>query len=57
MDFRVRYRDQMLAVHLERDRLRVSAAPGDAAPVLVRVGTRRVLLRAGQEHEFLRQDD
>ncbi|WCI07642.1 glycosyl hydrolase family 65 protein [Arthrobacter sp. OVS8] len=57
VDFSVRYRDQMLAVHLERDRLRVSAAPGDAAPVLVRVGTRRVLLRAGQEHEFLRQDD
>ncbi len=57
VDFSVRYRDQMLAVHLERDRLRVSAAPGDAAPVLVRVGTRRVLLRAGQEHEFLRQED
>ena len=56
VDFRVRYRDQMLAVHLERDRLRVSAAPGDAAPVLVRVGTRRVLLRAGQEHEFLLKD-
>ncbi|WP_160668279.1 HAD-IA family hydrolase [Pseudarthrobacter sp. ATCC 49987] len=57
VDFRVRYRDQMLAVHLERDRLRVSAAPGDAAPVLVRVGTQRVLLQAGQEHEFLRKDD
>lgn len=57
VDFQVRYRDQMLAVHLERDRLRVSAAPGDAAPVLVRVGTQRVLLQAGQEHEFLRKDD
>ena len=53
VDFHVRYRDQMLAIHLERDRLRVSAAPGDAAPVLVRLGTRRVLLRAGEEHEFL----
>ena len=57
VDFQVRYRDQMLAVHLERDRLRVSAAPGDAAPVLVRVGTQRVLLQAGQDHEFLRKDD
>lgn len=54
VDFQVRYRDQLLAVHLETDRLRVSAAPGDASPVLVRVGTERVLLRAGQEHEFLR---
>jgi trehalose/maltose hydrolase-like predicted phosphorylase/beta-phosphoglucomutase-like phosphatase (HAD superfamily) len=54
VDFQVRYRDQLLAVHLETDRLLVSAAPGDAAPVLVRVGTRKVLLRAGEEHEFLR---
>ena len=54
VDFKVRYRDQLLAVHLETDRLLVSAAPGDAAPVLVRVGARQVLLRAGQEHEFLR---
>lgn len=54
VDFQVRYRDQLLAVHLETDRLVVSAAPGDAAPVLVRVGTRKVLLRAGEEHEFLR---
>ncbi|MCB5283319.1 MULTISPECIES: HAD family hydrolase [unclassified Arthrobacter] len=57
VDFQVRYRDQMLAVHLERDRLRVSAAPGDAAPVLVRVGARSVLIQPGQEHEFLRADD
>ena len=56
VDFHVRYRDQLLAVHLETDRLRVSAAPGDAAPVLVRVGAQRVLLRAGQVHEFRRQD-
>lgn len=56
LDFHVRYRDQMLAVQLERDRLTVSAAAGDAAPVQVRVGTRRVLLRAGQEHVFLRQE-
>ncbi|MEC5193317.1 MULTISPECIES: HAD family hydrolase [unclassified Arthrobacter] len=55
--FQVRYRDQMLAVQLERDRLSVSAAPGDAAPVLVRVGTKRVLLRAGEEHVFLREND
>ncbi len=54
VEFQVRYRDQMLAVHLGRDRLRVAAAPGDAPPVLVRVGAEKVLLRAGQEHEFLR---
>ncbi len=56
VDFRVRYRDQLLAVHLETDRLIVAAAPGDAAPVLVRVGGQKVLLRAGEEHEFLRAD-
>lgn len=56
VDFQVRYRDQLLAVHLETDRLLVSAAPGDAAPVLVRVGTRKVLLRAGEQHEFRRAD-
>ena len=56
LDFQVRYRDQMLAVQLEHDRLTVSAAPGDAAPVLVRVGIQRVLLKAGQEHVFLRKD-
>jgi trehalose/maltose hydrolase-like predicted phosphorylase len=54
VEFQVRYRDQLLAVHLGPDRLRVSAAPGDAAPVLVRVGGEKVLLRAGQEHEFRR---
>ena len=56
VDFQVRYRDQLLSVHLETDRLLVSAAPGDAAPVLVRVGPRQVLLRAGEQHEFLRAD-
>jgi trehalose/maltose hydrolase-like predicted phosphorylase len=50
--FNVRYRDQLLAVHLEKDRLRVSAAPGDASPVQVRLGTQHVLLHAGQDHEF-----
>ena len=54
VDFQVRYRDQLLAVHLETDRLLVSAALGDAAPVLVRVGARQVLLRAGEKHEFRR---
>jgi HAD superfamily hydrolase (TIGR01509 family) len=54
VDFQVRYRDQLLSVHLETDRLLVSAAPGDAAPVLVRVGTQMVLLRAGEQHEFPR---
>ncbi|MEY9774903.1 HAD family hydrolase [Arthrobacter sp. MW3 TE3886] len=54
VEFQVRYRDQLLAVHLGPDRLRVSAAPGDASPVLVRVGVEKVLLRAGQEHEFRR---
>ncbi|MDQ0754481.1 HAD family hydrolase [Arthrobacter sp. B3I4] len=54
VDFQVRYRDQLLSVHLETDRLLVSAAPGDAAPVLVRVGSQKVLLGAGEQHEFLR---
>lgn len=54
VNFQVRYRDQLLSVHLAPDRLLVSAAPGDAAPVLVRVGGQRVLLRAGEQHEFLR---
>jgi hypothetical protein len=48
----VRYRDQLLAVHLEKGRLLVSADPGDASPVLVRLGTQHVLLHAGQDHEF-----
>jgi len=50
--FNVRYRDQLLAVFLEKGRLRVSATPGDASPVLVRLGTEHVLLHAGQDHEF-----
>lgn len=50
--FDVRYRDQLLAVHLEKGSLRVSAAPGDASPVLVRLGSEQVLLQAGQDHEF-----
>jgi trehalose/maltose hydrolase-like predicted phosphorylase len=50
--FNVRYRDQLLAVYLEEDRLRVSATPGDASPVLVRLGAHHVLLRAGHDHEF-----
>jgi trehalose/maltose hydrolase-like predicted phosphorylase len=50
--FNVRYRDQLLAVHLEKGRLLVSADPGDASPVLVRLGTQHVLLHAGQDHEF-----
>lgn len=50
--FNVRYRDQLLAVHLEKERLRVSAAPGDASPVLVRLGSEHVLLHAGRDHEF-----
>ncbi len=50
--FQVRYRDQLLSVRLETGRLQVSAAPGDAAPVLVRVGAEQALLRAGQEYEF-----
>ncbi|HET8879088.1 MAG TPA: glycosyl hydrolase family 65 protein, partial [Arthrobacter sp.] len=52
VSFQVRYRDQLLAVHLETERLLVAAAPGDAAPVLVRVGPQEVLLRAGEQHEF-----
>lgn len=50
--FNVRYRDQLLAVSLEKDRLRVAATPGDASPVLVRLGNQQVLLHAGQDHEF-----
>ncbi|MFC8409868.1 HAD family hydrolase [Arthrobacter sp. NPDC057259] len=52
LGFKVRYRDQLLAVHLEPGRLAVTAAPGDAAPVLVRVGQQEVFLQAGQRHEF-----
>jgi beta-phosphoglucomutase family hydrolase len=50
--FHVRYRDQLLAIDLQTERLRVSAAPGDASPVLVRLGGAEVLLHAGQDHEF-----
>lgn len=52
VNFSVRYRDQLLDVHLEKDRLRISAAPGDASPVLVRIGSEQVLLHAGRDHEF-----
>ncbi len=50
--FQVRYRDQLLAVRLEHGMLTVAAAPGDAAPVSLQVGSSRVLLSAGETRKF-----
>lgn len=50
--FRVRYRDHLLDVRLEPERLSVASAPGDAAPVHLRLGSEEVLLRAGASHHF-----
>ena len=51
-----RTRDLRGGVHVQRAGLLDPAPPGQAAPVLVRVGTRKVLLRAGEQHEFRRAD-
>ena len=50
--FRIRYRDQLLDVHLEHGRLGVTAASGDAAPVLVRVGSEEAMIAAGEHRQF-----
>ena len=53
VSFRVRYRDQLLEVSLDHGTLTVSAAPGDAAAVCVRVGTDEVHLGAGETRKFV----
>jgi trehalose/maltose hydrolase-like predicted phosphorylase len=53
VSFTVRYRDSLLKVALDHQRLTVTAAPGVAAPVRVRMGLNTVLLHAGQSHGFL----
>jgi beta-phosphoglucomutase family hydrolase len=50
--FEVRYRDLRIAVHLERGRLRLTAAPGPAGPAHVAVDEVAGLLEAGQSLEF-----
>ena len=58
VSFRVRYRDQLLEISLDHGTLTVSAAPGDAAPVCVRVGSDEVHLGAGEVRKFvLREPD
>jgi trehalose/maltose hydrolase-like predicted phosphorylase len=49
---RVRYRDHLLDIRLERQRLSVSSAPGDAGPVRLRLGDQEVLLSAGASQHF-----
>jgi beta-phosphoglucomutase family hydrolase len=51
--FTVRYRDQVLDVALDHNRLTVAAAPGTALPVRVRRGPDTVWLHSGQSHTFL----
>ncbi|CAH0130944.1 putative glycosyl hydrolase MT2062 [Arthrobacter sp. Bi83] len=51
--FTVNYRGQLLEVALDHERLTVTAAPGVAAPVRVRLGLDTVMLHAGQSHGFL----
>lgn len=50
--FRVRYRDQLIDVALTPSRLGLTAAPGDAAPVRIRVGAQETLLAAGASCHF-----
>lgn len=58
VSFRVRYRDQLLDISLDHSTLTVSAAPGDAAAVRVRVGSDEVHLNAGDTQKFaLRPND
>lgn len=52
VEFRVRYRDHLLTVHLEHGTLTVSAAPGDAAAIRLQVGPEQVLLGAGETRRF-----
>ncbi|MBT1002414.1 HAD-IA family hydrolase [Paenarthrobacter sp. DKR-5] len=52
VSFQLRYRDQLLDVTLEHGRLRITAAPGTAAPVRVRVGPAEARIGPGEEHDF-----
>lgn len=52
VSFQVRYRDHLLAIYLEHGKLTVSAAPGDASAICLRVGSEQVLLSAGDTREF-----
>lgn len=53
VSFRVRYRDHLLAVSLEHGKLTVSAAPGDAPSICIRVASEQVILGAGETREFV----
>lgn len=57
VSFQVRYRDQALEINLEHGTLTVSAAPGDAAAVCIRVGPEEVHLGAGETRNFSLHDD
>jgi len=50
--FRVRHRGQLLDIALDHQRLRLSAAAGDAGPVHVRVGGESIFMLGGEVHEF-----
>ncbi|MET3141372.1 UNVERIFIED_ORG: beta-phosphoglucomutase family hydrolase [Arthrobacter sp. UYEF10] len=52
VSFHVRYRDHLLAVNLEHGQLTVSAAPGDASAICLRVGAEEVILGAGETRQF-----
>jgi beta-phosphoglucomutase family hydrolase len=52
VSFQVRYRDHLLAVHLEHGLLTLAAAPGDAPAIWLQVGSERTLIRAGQTRQF-----
>lgn len=52
VSFQVRYRDHLLTIKLEHEKLTVAAAPGDASPACLRVGLERVLLGAGETRTF-----
>jgi trehalose/maltose hydrolase-like predicted phosphorylase len=53
VSFRIRYRNQLLDVGLDHERLRLGTAPGDAAPVHVRVGPESIWLAGGEVREFM----
>jgi HAD superfamily hydrolase (TIGR01509 family) len=52
VSFQVRYRDQLLDISLGHAALRVTAAPGEAAPVTIRVGDRTAHIAVGQSVRF-----
>jgi trehalose/maltose hydrolase-like predicted phosphorylase len=53
VSFRIRYRDQLLDIGLDHERLWLSVAPGDAPPVHVRVGPASTWLAGGEMREFM----